>query len=101
MNANKPKLEQKDIGHGGMRAIGDVVGKHLFEMQQKVVEQQAEIEAGKIMIKGYSKIIDYQKAQIERMKLVEKLRLELIGDKFCEANCVWSDHHPDCPIGKV
>lgn len=59
MNANKPKLEQKDIGHGGMRAIGDVVGKQLLEMQQtieqdnrlinaqqqKVVEQQAEIEA--------------------------------------------------------
>ena len=64
-------------------------------------QQQAEIEAGKIIIKGYSKIIDEQKAQIERMNLVEKLRLELVGDKFCEANCIWSDHHPDCPIGKA
>ena len=75
--------------------------EYVPEIVALIRQQQAEIEAGKIMIKGYSKIIDEQKAQIERMKLVEKLRLELIWDKFCEANCVWSDHHPDCPIGKA
>lgn len=20
-------------------------------------------------------------------------------DKFCDANCAWSDHHPDCKFG--
>jgi hypothetical protein len=23
------------------------------------------------------------------------------GDKFCDANCVWTDHHPDCQIEKA
>ena len=31
-------------------------------------QQQAEIEIGKIMIKGYSKVIDEQQAEIEMLK---------------------------------
>ena len=45
MNAIKPKLEQKDVGYGGMRAIGDAIGKQILELQDKVRQLQAENEA--------------------------------------------------------
>ena len=45
MNAIKPKLEQKDVGYGGMRAIGDAIGKQILELQDQVRQLQAENEA--------------------------------------------------------
>ena len=100
MNANElAEILVSDSKHTSGRFTYS--SRYIADIATMLRQQQAEIEAGKIIIKGYSKIIDEQKAQIERMNLVEKLRLELIGDKFCEANCIWSDHHPDCPIGKA
>ena len=32
---------------------------------------------------------------------IEALKAKLNADKFCDANCVWTDHHPDCQIGKA
>jgi hypothetical protein len=32
---------------------------------------------------------------------IEALKAKLDGDKFCDSNCVWTDHHPDCPNGKA
>ena len=40
----------------------------------------------------------------EKCKLgyeIEALKAKLNADKFCDANCVWTDHHPDCQIGKA
>ena len=41
-------------------------------LRAKVKEQQAEILAGKIMIKGYGKTIDEQQAEIEALKAENK-----------------------------
>ena len=61
-----------------------VANDHFFEAQAvekaqtMLRQQQAEILAGKIMIKGYSKTIDEQQAEIEALK--SKLSLwEKIG----------------------
>ena len=32
---------------------------------------------------------------------IEALKAKLNADKFCDANCLWTDHHPDCQIGKA
>jgi hypothetical protein len=32
---------------------------------------------------------------------IEMLKAKLNADKFCDANCVWTDHHPDCQIRKA
>ena len=72
MNAIKPKLEQKDVGYGGMRAIGDAIGKQILELQvtidslkaelTQLRQQQAEIEALK------SDKLKYAEAVIEAME---------------------------------
>ena len=41
---------------------------YIQQLENKVRQQQAEIEAGKIMIKGYGKAIDEQQAEIEALK---------------------------------
>lgn len=38
----------------------------------------------------------------QRDSLVKKLEDTLAqpDEKFCDANCVWTDHHPDCALAK-
>ena len=55
MNAIKPKLEQKDVGYGGMRAIGDAIGKQILELQDQVRQLQAENEALKEQVEIWEK----------------------------------------------
>ena len=44
---------------------GDRLSDQLEQAATMLRQQQAEIEAGKIMIKGYSKIIDEQQAEMD------------------------------------
>ena len=41
----------------------------ILRLNEMLRQQQAEILAGKIMIKGYGKVIDEQQAEITRLKL--------------------------------
>ena len=70
MNANEladelERLYQQDI-------IDGVADLSMPESATMLRQQQAEILAGKIMIKGYSKTIDEQQAEIEALKEVLK-----------------------------
>ena len=67
----------------------------LVNAVQEIHGKQAEIEALK----------DELTLEVnEKCKLgheIEALKAKLNADKFCDANCVWTDHHPDCQIGRA
>ena len=50
------------------------------EVEAMLRQQQAEIEAGKIMIKGYSKVIDEQQAEIDRLTKANLIMQATIAD---------------------
>ena len=69
---------------------------------KKCIEQQAEIDFLKkeILAKHEDWKHEGQQASNARAE-IEMLKAKLNADKFCDANCVWTDHHPDCQIGKA
>ena len=76
MNANKSEELASWLETGEVEEID------LKESAAKLRKQQAEILAGKIMIKGYSKIIEEQKAEIEHLKgLILLLKIQVNGLK--------------------
>ena len=48
-----------------------------------------------------SAMLDIYNTLIMQQAEIEALKAKLNADKFCDANCVWTDHHPDCQIGKA
>ena len=75
MNANE-LADELEIAQGNNNAE-ELIPEAIAMLRQ----QQAEIEAGKIMIKGYSKTIDEQQIEIEALKA--KLQLHEAMDKQC------------------
>jgi hypothetical protein len=36
----------------------------------------------------------------EMLALAQPAPVQEPAEKFCDANCTWSDHHPDCKLAK-
>ena len=52
---------------------------------------------------------DHQQGMISERMIQERMQEEIEDlraalaqpdEKFCDANCVWTDHHPDCALAK-
>lgn len=100
MNAIKPKLEQKDVGYGGMRAIGDAIGKQILELQvtidslkaelTQLRQLQAENEALKAVVETYKEIMvtlenKLRKEIDSKVKELTEDEIKEVADSVCHA----------------
>ena len=78
MNAIKPKLEQKDVGYGGMRAIGDAIGKQILELQVTIDSLKAELT-------------QLRESKIEDVAEIYKLKAKIKSMKSSGEPVAWMD----------
>ena len=95
MNANE-LLAYNQGYNAGLKAGIDLNTEPMLRQQQNEIEFLKK----EILEKHEDWKHEGQQAANARAE-IEALKAKLNADKFCDANCVWTDHHPDCQIGKA
>ena len=51
---------------------------------------------------AFAKLVTEKALAEHAMREVQRLgqEIEQDADSFCDANCVWTDHHPDCKVAQ-